>query len=98
MIETDAPYMRPDKSYLNEQVFKIMKKNKEGCNEPASLPTTCRVLADILELSPEVVAARTTKTAVNFFKLKDVDRNIDMLTKNGQGKCNDLIMMTKVMA
>lgn len=76
MIETDAPYMKPDKAFFDDKIFKIMKKNRKGCNEPATLPITCQVLAAALDKSIDEVAKVTTDNAINFFGLNEADKRI----------------------
>lgn len=63
MIETDAPYLLP-RSMPN--------KPKDGRNEPAFLPYVLRTVAECLGKPPEEIAAATTQTALNFFRLEGV--------------------------
>ena len=62
MIETDAPFMGPDKCWLPAATGLGGRKN-----EPASMPAVCRALAVALGLEPEVVAAATSANADVFF-------------------------------
>jgi TatD DNase family protein len=60
MIETDAPFLLPRT---------IPKKPKDGRNEPAFLPYVLQTVAECLSKPVAEVAAATTKTAREFFRL-----------------------------
>ena len=62
MIETDAPFLLP-RSMPN--------RPKDGRNEPAFLTYVLQMVADCLGKPPTDVAAATTKTAREFFRLAD---------------------------
>lgn len=61
MLETDAPYLLPRT---------LKPKPKERRNEPAFLPHVLNTVADCLNLSSILVAEATTRTARDFFKLR----------------------------
>jgi len=68
MIETDAPYMCPDKAWLP-------KFAKKGASEPAFTPAVCRALAAALGgaergAGEEELARATTANARAFFGLE----------------------------
>lgn len=86
MIETDAPYMRPDKALFPEKVFKLLKRNRGGHNEPATLPITCTVLANLVGKSPSDVAKQTAQNAIKFFKLHVADAKITAFLE--KAKCH----------
>ena len=65
MLETDAPYMKPDKSYLPS-----IKSLKRGQCEPCCLPAVCAAVAESYQLPIDTVARVTTNTAREFFQLK----------------------------
>jgi TatD DNase family protein len=58
MVETDAPYLSPE-------------PHRGKANEPAWVVRTGEALAQLLEVSPEVLAARTTANTADFFGLQD---------------------------
>jgi len=60
MIETDAPYLMPRN---------ITPKAKSRTNVPANLPWIVKQVAELLQLSPEIVAQETTSNAREFFAL-----------------------------
>lgn len=64
MIETDCPFMLPDKEYLPDKLGIAGRKN-----EPCSMPAVCRAIAECLKVAPEHVAQATTSNAVEFFAL-----------------------------
>ena len=65
MIETDAPYMRPD---LDPSIASSIQLARRG-NEPCVLPAVARELAKCLGVSAATVARRTTNNSKSFFKL-----------------------------
>ena len=84
MIETDSPFMSPDKFYLPTSASKQLGI-RGGKNEPAVLPAVARALADALNtaaaenddayrvVTPDDVATVTTKNAYAFFRLPRPD-------------------------
>jgi len=73
MIETDSPFMSPDKSWLPTSAAKQLGI-RGGKNEPAVLPAVARALAAVLTqgddlVSPDDVATATTANALTFFRL-----------------------------
>ena len=55
-METDSPFL-PPQSYRGQR------------NEPAYLPLTVELLAEIREVSPEIVARETTQNAHHLFRM-----------------------------
>ena len=56
LVETDCPYLPP--------------QNRRGKrNEPSYLPLTVTALAEICQVSPETIAAKTTENARRLFRL-----------------------------
>lgn len=64
MIETDCPFMMPDKQYIPDDIAMQGRRM-----EPCALPAVCNALAECLGISPHEVAQRTTDNAVKFFRL-----------------------------
>ena len=62
MIETDAPFLTPRT---------MPNRPKDRRNEPSFLPYVLRTIAESLGKPPAEVAAATTKTALEFFRLGD---------------------------
>lgn len=62
MLETDAPFLLPRT---------MPKRPKDGRNEPAFLTWVLQTVAECLGKQPPEVAAATTKTARNFFRIRD---------------------------
>ncbi|CAJ1408113.1 unnamed protein product [Effrenium voratum] len=62
MIETDCPFMLPDKEYLPDSLGIAGRKN-----EPCCMPAVCRAIAECLEVPPQKVAQVTTSNALRFF-------------------------------
>jgi TatD DNase family protein len=60
LVETDCPYLLP-------RTLQPPPRNRR--NEPAMLPEVVRVLADILDVSPDAVAEATTRNAEALFGL-----------------------------
>jgi len=64
MLETDCPFMMPDKDYLPADIKVTDRKN-----EPCAMPGVCNAAAECLGLSAAEVAQATTTTACTFFGL-----------------------------
>ena len=64
MLETDAPFMRPDKAYLPD-----VKALKRGQCEPCLVPAVANAVAECLGVPPAEVAKVTTENARAFFRL-----------------------------
>ncbi|OMH38734.1 TatD family hydrolase [Motiliproteus sp. MSK22-1] len=58
MLETDAPYLLPRN---------LSPKPKSRRNEPAYLTHICQQVAQQIDISPELLAQKTTATAKTFF-------------------------------
>jgi len=61
MVETDCPFLPPQ-----------IHRGKR--NEPAYLPLTAKLLADIKQVSPETVARETTRNAHQLFRLPEPEQ------------------------
>lgn len=61
MVETDAPFMAPDR---DPRAASFVKKN-----EPCTLPLVVETLAELYGIPPETLAKQTTANAKRFFKL-----------------------------
>ncbi len=75
MIETDTPFMKPDKHWFPDAT--CIKKS--GNNEPAAMPAICRALASAYGMgkySAHEVGVATTQNSMKFFGLDQVDENI----------------------
>ena len=64
MLETDSPFMRPDREYLPD-----VKSLRQGHCEPCVLPAVCNAVAECYGVPPSAVARVTTANAVGFFGL-----------------------------
>eukprot|EP00511_Aplanochytrium_stocchinoi_P002952 CAMPEP_0204824726 /NCGR_PEP_ID=MMETSP1346-20131115/2717_1 /ASSEMBLY_ACC=CAM_ASM_000771 /TAXON_ID=215587 /ORGANISM="Aplanochytrium stocchinoi, Strain GSBS06" /LENGTH=425 /DNA_ID=CAMNT_0051952033 /DNA_START=106 /DNA_END=1383 /DNA_ORIENTATION=- len=74
LIETDSPFMKPDKLWFPDDVGL-----KKGNNEPATMPAVCRALAKVYDngsFTEEQIAEHTTKNASEFFQFEKVDKQI----------------------
>eukprot|EP00924_Labyrinthula_sp_SR-Ha-C_P001117 maker-scaffold_7-augustus-gene-14.1-mRNA-1 protein AED:0.00 eAED:0.00 QI:117/1/1/1/0.5/0.33/3/132/462 len=87
MIETDAPYMKPDKNAFVDffsvevenpgaAIFNVLKKNQRGSNEPAVLPIVAKSLANLIHINLETVYKQTSENTIQFFKLDETDAKI----------------------
>ena len=65
MLETDAPFMAPDKVWLQKETGLGGRKN-----EPAAMPAVCRAAAAALGVDETVLAKASTANAVRFFGLE----------------------------
>ena len=66
MVETDAPFMRPDLSKPVAAAIQLRGRK----NEPCALPAVARAVAACLGVATGVVARRTTDNATRFFGLE----------------------------
>ena len=64
MLETDAPFMAPDKLWLPKEAGLGGRKN-----EPAAMPAVCRAVATALGVHESVLAQASTANAARFFGL-----------------------------
>eukprot|EP00971_Amphidinium_carterae_P184698 3666925-Amphidinium_carterae.1 len=64
MLETDCPFMMPDKGYLPAAIGMESRKN-----EPCAMPAICRAVAECSGATEEAVASATTSHARRFFRL-----------------------------
>jgi TatD DNase family protein len=64
MLETDAPFMAPDKIWLRKDTGLGGRKN-----EPAAMPAVCRAVATALGVDESVLAHASTANAARFFGL-----------------------------
>jgi len=78
LIETDAPFMMPDKEWIPKE----LEFSKSRQNEPCCLPAVCRAVAKSLEVSPEAVASASWKNAEQLYNLCLVDSNLDCVPKS----------------
>ena len=76
LLETDAPFMLPDKAYVPAALGKQLGL-RGGKNEPAVLPAVARALADALGADARDVAEATTAAAAAFFAFDAADRAVD---------------------
>ena len=65
MLETDAPFMAPDKVWLQKETGLGGRKN-----EPAAMPAVCRAAAAALGVEESLLAKASTENAVRFFGLE----------------------------
>jgi len=64
MLETDCPFMMPDKDYLPANIGIRGRRN-----EPCAMPAVCRAVAECLGVGASEVARVTTRNAATFFGL-----------------------------
>lgn len=64
MIETDCPFMMPDKDYFPDDLGLQGRRM-----EPCGMPAVCRAVAECLGVEPADVARATTENARRFFRL-----------------------------
>ena len=64
MLETDAPFMKPDRERLPN-----VKSLRQGQCEPCVLPAVARAVAECFGVDPAEVAKVTTANARGFFRL-----------------------------
>jgi TatD DNase family protein len=64
LLETDAPFMAPDKAWLPAATGLGGRKN-----EPAAMPAVCRSVAAALGVEAAVLARASTANAERFFGL-----------------------------
>jgi len=76
LLETDAPFMLPDKAYLPSSLQKRLGL-RGGKNEPAVLPAVCGALADALGRDASDVARETTEASRTFFGFDDASSDDD---------------------
>ena len=76
LLETDAPFMLPDKAYVPAALGKQLGL-RGGKNEPAVLPAVARALADALGADARAVAESTTAAAAAFFAFDAADAAVD---------------------
>uniref|UniRef100_A0A7S2RS92 Uncharacterized protein n=1 Tax=Mucochytrium quahogii TaxID=96639 RepID=A0A7S2RS92_9STRA len=77
LIETDSPFMRPDKTWLPS----TLRKSKN--NEPCVLPSVCRAIASEFhggKHSAWEIAERTSLNAMSFFCVSEADVRISHTT------------------
>ena len=65
MLESDSPFLRPDREYLPE-----VKSLRQGQCEPCVLSAVCNAVAECYGVPPSEVARATTENAVGFFQLQ----------------------------
>ena len=65
LLETDAPFMAPDKAWLRKEAGLGGRKN-----EPAAMPAVCRAAAAALGVEESVLAKASTANAERFFGLE----------------------------
>lgn len=66
MLETDAPFMAPDKAWLPAATGLGGRKN-----EPAAMPAVCRAFAAAIGADEATVAQASTANARRFFGLAE---------------------------
>ena len=66
MLETDAPFMAPDKAWLPTATGLGGRKN-----EPATMPAVCRAFAQAIGADEVTVAQASTANARRFFGLAE---------------------------
>ena len=64
LLETDAPFMAPDKQWLPRETGLGGRKN-----EPAAMAAVCRAVAAALGVAPSVLARQTSENSDRFFGL-----------------------------
>jgi len=76
MIETDAPFMMPDRCYLPRDIGM-----QDRTMEPCAMPAVCRAVAECYGVEPSEVANITTRNAHTFFRLSGLGSEPDVDTR-----------------
>eukprot|EP00854_Cymbomonas_tetramitiformis_P003096 gene3096-3930_t len=69
MVETDSPFMQPDKVYIPKELG-----ISYGKNEPCVVPAVVRAVAECMEVPEQQIAHATTQNALRFFNFEESEK------------------------
>ena len=75
LIETDAPFLAPKRSSLEQQHFALPVSFRSSRNEPSFLPLISSFLASELRLETTELIEQTTQNAIDFFGFTKIEAN-----------------------
>ena len=75
LIETDAPFLAPKRSALEEKHFALPVSFRSSRNEPSFLPLISSFLANELQLETTELLEQTTQNAIDFFGFTKIGAN-----------------------
>ena len=75
LIETDAPFLAPKRSALEQKHFALPVSFRSSRNEPSFLPLISSFLASELRLETTELLEQTTQNAIDFFGFTKINAN-----------------------
>ena len=75
LIETDAPFLAPKRSALEQKHFALPVSFRSSRNEPSFLPLISSFLASELRLETTELIEQTTQNAIDFFGFTKIEAN-----------------------
>ncbi len=75
LIETDAPFLAPKRSALEQKHFALPVSFRSSRNEPSFLPLISSFLASELRLETAELLEQTTQNAIDFFGFTKIEAN-----------------------
>ena len=75
LIETDAPFLAPKRSALEQKHFALPVSFRSSRNEPSFLPLISSFLASELRLETTELLEQTTRNAIDFFGFTKIEAN-----------------------
>ena len=75
LIETDAPFLAPKRSALEQKHFALPFSFRSSRNEPSFLPLISSFLASELRLETTELIEQTTQNAIDFFGFTKIEAN-----------------------
>ena len=75
LIETDAPFLAPKRSALEQKHFALPASFRSSRNEPSFLPLISSFLASELRLETTELIEQTTQNAIDFFGFTKIEAN-----------------------
>ena len=75
LIETDAPFLAPKRSALEQKHFALPVSFRSSRNEPSFLPLISSFLASELRLETTELVEQTTQNAIDFFGFTKIEAN-----------------------
>lgn len=75
LIETDAPFLTPKRSALEQKNFALPVSFRSSRNEPSFLPLISSFLANELRVETTELLQQTTQNAIDFFGFTKIEAN-----------------------
>ena len=75
LIETDAPFLAPKRSALEQKHFALPVSFRSSRNEPSFLPLISSFLANELRVETTELLQQTTQNAIDFFGFTEIEAN-----------------------